>query len=221
MNISVFALNDSGGYFNANLSLPRWYWLWSLSAGGNWPGTNRPVQCGQHQCKNADVKCGGKANKKNLVHVFSNRIEYEFSSSNAYANSKWTGEHVFIGPSCAETHEISSASPANPHNGTQDEKETIGTFVALETTLSSSQRGTEMKNVKIKTPDSKLVVVCSANDALQAELVKNMLVDHGIQATTGGENQTGFTGAFPVKVFVRECDLATATDFIGRHFPDL
>ena len=78
-----------------------------------------------------------------------------------------------------------------------------------------------MKEVEIKTPETKLVAVCSANDAIQAELVKNMLVDHGIPATTSGENQTGFAGAFPVRIFVCESVVEEAADFIKRHFPEL
>ena len=77
-----------------------------------------------------------------------------------------------------------------------------------------------MKKVKIKTPDTQLVTVYSVSDSVKAELIKNMLADHGIDAELGGEHQGGFTGALAVEVIVRESDSAKAVEFIRLHFPE-
>ncbi len=75
-----------------------------------------------------------------------------------------------------------------------------------------------MKNIKIKSPDERLVTVYSVRDSVNAELIKNMLSDHGIRAEIGGEHQAGFTGALAVEVIVREIDSAKALEFIEAHF---
>ncbi len=76
------------------------------------------------------------------------------------------------------------------------------------------------KRVKIKTPESQLVTACTVSDPVRAELIKNMLLDHGIKAEVGGPHQAGFTGALPVEVIVRQADVAAAHEFIQEHFPD-
>ena len=77
-----------------------------------------------------------------------------------------------------------------------------------------------MKNVKIKTPQTHLVTVYSLNDPVRAELIKNMLHDHGIKAEIAGEHQAGFTGTLPVEIIVGEADVEAAAEFIKEHFPD-
>ena len=76
-----------------------------------------------------------------------------------------------------------------------------------------------MKNIKTKNPDSHLVTVYTINDVLQAELIKNMLADHDIDAELGGEHQAGFTGALDVEIIVKETDAKAALEFIQVHFP--
>lgn len=77
-----------------------------------------------------------------------------------------------------------------------------------------------MKKVKIKNPDSNLVTVYTINDPIKAELMKNMLADHGIDADLGGEHQAGFTGALNVDIIVREADAQAAMEFIQIHYPN-
>lgn len=76
-----------------------------------------------------------------------------------------------------------------------------------------------MKKIEIKTPDSSLTTVCAVNDAVQGELIKNMLIDHGIKAEIAGQQQGGFTGTFEVEIIVRESDAEQAAEFIKIHFP--
>lgn len=76
-----------------------------------------------------------------------------------------------------------------------------------------------MKNIKIKTPEVSLTTVYTVNDSVQAELIKNMLADHGIEANLSGEHQAGFTGTFKVEIFVKEADAQQAAEFIKIHFP--
>lgn len=78
-----------------------------------------------------------------------------------------------------------------------------------------------MKNIEIKSPDTPLTTVCAVNDTTQAELIKNMLVDHGIKAELAGEQQGGFTGVFRVEIIVREKDAQQAAEFIKTHFPEV
>lgn len=77
-----------------------------------------------------------------------------------------------------------------------------------------------MKNVKIQTPDSHLVTVYTLNDAVRADLIRNMLRDNNIVAQVSGETQAGFTGALPVEIIVRETDAAAAAKLIRKLFPE-
>jgi len=74
-----------------------------------------------------------------------------------------------------------------------------------------------MKKIKIKDPDSHLVTVHTVNDAVRAELIKNMLADHDIKAEIGGEHQAGFTGTLAVEIIVKESDAELAKEFIYAH----
>ena len=78
-----------------------------------------------------------------------------------------------------------------------------------------------MKKVEIRTPESQLVTILSVFDPVQAELVKNMLEDHGVMASTSGDHQAGFTGPLPVEIIVRNSDSSKAKQFIECHFPEL
>ena len=69
-------------------------------------------------------------------------------------------------------------------------------------------------------PNTHLVTVYTVNDAVQAELIKNMLADHDIKAELAGEHQAGFTGALAVEIIVQEADAKQAFEFIKIHFPD-
>ena len=77
-----------------------------------------------------------------------------------------------------------------------------------------------MKKIKVKNPDSHLTTVYTVNDSVQAELIKNMLAEHGIQAKLGGEHQAGFTGVLGVELIVQESDAKAALEFIRIHFPE-
>ena len=77
-----------------------------------------------------------------------------------------------------------------------------------------------MSTPKHPTPESNLEEIYSVNDSVQAELIKNMLADHGIDAQLGGEHQGGFTGTLDVKIIVRESDAQAAMEFIQIHFPN-
>ncbi len=74
-----------------------------------------------------------------------------------------------------------------------------------------------MKKVKIKSPDTRLVTLCTVNDAVKAELIKNMLADHDIEAEIGGEHQAGFTGTLAIEIIVREQDAELAKGFMRDH----
>ena len=78
-----------------------------------------------------------------------------------------------------------------------------------------------MKDIEIEDPESHLVTVYTVSDAVQAELIKNMLADHDVNAELGGEHQAGFTGAFQVEIIVKEKNAEAALQFIDAHFPNL
>ena len=71
-----------------------------------------------------------------------------------------------------------------------------------------------MSKIPIGTPDTHLVSVYSVNDPVQAELIRNTLVERGIPCELGGEQQAGFTGTLAVEVIVREPDAARARAII-------
>ena len=74
-----------------------------------------------------------------------------------------------------------------------------------------------MKRIKIKNPDAKLVTVYTVNDPMEAELIKNTLLDHEIECEIDGEHQAGFTGALSIGVVVLEKDAQRAREFIKIH----
>ena len=78
-----------------------------------------------------------------------------------------------------------------------------------------------MKNVKIKNPESKLITIYTVNDSVQAELIKNMLADHEIEAEVGGEHQAGLTGALEIQIIVKECNAKAGLEFIKIHFSNV
>lgn len=78
-----------------------------------------------------------------------------------------------------------------------------------------------MKNIRIKSPETRLTPVCSINDAVQAEVIKNVLADHGITAEIFGEHQAGFTGTLNIQIVVREKDVKQAGEFLKTHFPEV
>ena len=71
-----------------------------------------------------------------------------------------------------------------------------------------------MKKIDIRTPQTRLVTAYTVNDPVQAELIKNMLVDHDIPCQIGGEHQAGFTGTFSIEIIVRESDQQRALTLI-------
>ncbi len=76
-----------------------------------------------------------------------------------------------------------------------------------------------MKKIKIQNPDAKLVTLCKLRDAVEAELVKNMLFDHGIDSHIDGEFQAGFTGTLDIEIMVLEGDAEKAEEFVRIHHP--
>ena len=68
-------------------------------------------------------------------------------------------------------------------------------------------------------PDIHLVTVLRIEDEVEAELIKNRLIENGIQCALDGEHQGGFTGTLPVGILVRENDLEAAKKIIDgmRH----
>ncbi len=78
-----------------------------------------------------------------------------------------------------------------------------------------------MKKIKIQNPDVNLVTLVSVADPVQAELIHNMLTDHGIENHIDGERQGGFTGTFEIGIVIRATDKEKAKEFIEVHFPNL
>ncbi len=76
-----------------------------------------------------------------------------------------------------------------------------------------------MKKIKIKSPDIRLVTVCIVNDPVEAELIKNTLLDHEIECELDGEHQAGFTGTLGIDVVVRETDAKEAREIVQIHHP--
>lgn len=65
-----------------------------------------------------------------------------------------------------------------------------------------------------------LVEVYSVNDPTKAELVANLLRDHGIACSLDGEHQAGFTGIFKVGILVKAEDADHAARVIETHHAD-
>ncbi len=76
-----------------------------------------------------------------------------------------------------------------------------------------------MKKVKIKSPDIRLATACTVNDPVEAELIKNTLLDHEIECEIDGEHQAGFTGTLAINILVREGDAKEAREIIQIHHP--
>lgn len=76
-----------------------------------------------------------------------------------------------------------------------------------------------MKKIKLYLPATKLVTVGTVPDAINAELVKNTLIEHEIDCQLDGENQGGMTGLFSIGILVCEQDAAQAKEIMGLHFP--
>ena len=77
-----------------------------------------------------------------------------------------------------------------------------------------------MKKVKISDPDAKVVTIRTVNDPVEAELIKNTLIDHGIDCHLDGEHQAGFTGTLGIGILVLESDAKFADETIRIHHPN-
>lgn len=64
---------------------------------------------------------------------------------------------------------------------------------------------------------TKLINVYTVNDAATADMIKNLLIEQGIQCELGGEHQGGFTGTLEIEIIVREADAALAKRIITEH----
>ena len=62
-----------------------------------------------------------------------------------------------------------------------------------------------------------LVPIYTAQDSVQAEILKNALESEGIPAAIEGEHQGGFSGVLLIRLFVREEDAARAREFLEGH----
>jgi hypothetical protein len=78
-----------------------------------------------------------------------------------------------------------------------------------------------MKQIKPHLPDVKLVTIGSLPDAVEAELVKNTLIEHEIDCQLDGTSQCGFTGILSIGIMVCEQDAAKARAIMELHFPQL
>jgi hypothetical protein len=68
--------------------------------------------------------------------------------------------------------------------------------------------------------ENRPVTLYTAANPVQAELVKNLLLGHGIECQLDGEHQAGFTGALEVGVMVSNGDIAEATEILKFHHAD-
>jgi len=78
-----------------------------------------------------------------------------------------------------------------------------------------------MKKIKVSLPKTNLVTIGTLTDAIDAELVKNTLLDHDIPCQLDGDNQGGFPGMFEIGVMVRDTDAENAGKVAEIHFPHL
>ena len=78
-----------------------------------------------------------------------------------------------------------------------------------------------MKRVRIRHPESKLLTILHLDNPVEAELIRNTLLEHEIQCSLGGEGQAGFTGVFEIDLIVREEDVEAAEDILAIHHPHL
>ncbi|MCA9198425.1 MAG: DUF2007 domain-containing protein [Planctomycetales bacterium] len=70
--------------------------------------------------------------------------------------------------------------------------------------------------------EKKMVKIYSLSDANKAELLKNLLLDHGIECHLDGEHQAGFTGMTPfeIGVLVSSDNEQEARDIMHQHHAD-
>ena len=69
----------------------------------------------------------------------------------------------------------------------------------------------------IQNPETHLVSVYAVTDPVKAELIRNMLIENGVNCELGGEQQAGFTGTLAVEIIVCESDAARARALIQEH----
>ena len=62
-----------------------------------------------------------------------------------------------------------------------------------------------------------LVPIYTAQDSVQAEILKNALEAEGIPAAIEGEHQAGLTGVLLIRLFVHEQNAARARAFLESH----
>lgn len=75
------------------------------------------------------------------------------------------------------------------------------------------------KKIKIRDPDVTLITVYTSNDSAECDLVRNILLDHGIDCQLSGEGQAGFSGIMEIGVVVRSTHAAEATEIVNIHHP--
>lgn len=63
----------------------------------------------------------------------------------------------------------------------------------------------------------RLVTIYSLNDPIEADLIRNLLIKHDIACSLDGEQQSGFTGLFPINVLVFANDENRANAVIRQH----
>lgn len=68
--------------------------------------------------------------------------------------------------------------------------------------------------------NARLTTVYSHTDPMQADIVRNLLRDHHIDAVVTGDHQAGFTGTLNVEVQVRESDAKLAHAVMRDHHVD-
>ena len=78
-----------------------------------------------------------------------------------------------------------------------------------------------MKKIRIKNPDGRIVTIYTSKNQIEAELVRNTLLDHDIECHLDGEFQAGFAGVPDVDIVVKESDVEFAAEVIEKHHPHL
>ena len=78
-----------------------------------------------------------------------------------------------------------------------------------------------MTKNKQESPNVHLSQLVGIYDAVEAELVRNTLKDHGISCAIEGEHQAGFTGTLQIGILVKEADLDEARRVLKVHHPHL
>lgn len=78
-----------------------------------------------------------------------------------------------------------------------------------------------MANLEPDSSSVHLTQLIGVFDPVEAELVRNTLIDHDIDCALEGEHQAGFTGTIEIGILVREADLAKAREVLKVHHPHL